>query len=186
MPSTRASSHIWKAVLVGLTHPVVVSAQRATNQRDGQAVRAEVEVAAVRYVKAALDRRDARIGPVGSLLLDQRFGSDSQPYAKGAQLRSAQHARLLAAALGSRMGDGDTVLECGDTPRTCRMLGDDVALVRVTPAVVRGNSAFTSVSLLRATGSTRAPVSRMTWNLVLRAEGGAWRVLPKPREIERT
>lgn len=186
MPSTHASTLVWKVLCAALTPAMIAGAQGAPDRHDAQHAGAEPEIVAVRYVKAALDRQDPRIGSVGSLVLDRRLGSPNQPYAKGAPMRQAEHARALAAALGSRLDDGDTVLDCGESPSTCRMAGTGIALVRVSPAVVRGDSAFATVSLFRPTGSPRQPVSRVTWNLVLRRQGGTWRVLPNLREVERT
>lgn len=181
----RTSSSVWNLVCCGLLPVVMAGTGGGVGSAGAQQASADVEIAALRYVRAALDQPDPRVGPVSSVVLDRRFGSADRPYARRSPMRGAEQSRKLAATLGSRLDDGDSVLGCDENAR-CRMAAPDVALIRVSPAVVQGDSAFTTVSLFRHTGSSRQPVSRVTWRLALRYDGGAWRVLPNRREFEST
>lgn len=169
---------LYVAVFLSLPHAVTAGAQTPPAP-PAQLERAAVELAAVEYVKKTLLPQElgSHIG-AGAVVLDSHIGQRSDYLKKGRSSRSAGQAQQLASVMGAPLVDGDSVLGCRDEhdTRTCRLRDNGPALVRLGSPVVRQDSAFTSVTLLRGISIERDPVNIVVWHLVLVRRDGRWQV----------
>jgi hypothetical protein len=113
--------------------------------------------------------------PEGAVGVDSRLPTSG----RNAAARLTHHAStlvLITEVLGGRVAKKEDVVECGDTPRTCR-LREGVAFVTFGAPRVRGDTAVVNVYTTFVTGLPRIPLADKDVRVVLARKGATWRVV---------